>query len=63
MFVVFVLGVPLRCFVGMCSVGNLIYTAGVFDSVLQDANDFRSDTYNSIQLHSSGAEFQVTLGG
>lgn len=61
--VVVLFAVLFRGFVGIHSACHPIYTDGVFNSVLRDANDLGSDSYNSVRSKSTGAEFQVTLGG
>lgn len=60
-YLVFV--VSLRDFVGLCGVGHSIYADGIFVSVLYDADDLGSDTYNLVRSYSLVAEFRVTLGG
>lgn len=46
--IVFVLfAVSFRVLVGMCRAGHPIYTDGISDSFLQDANYFGSDAYIS----------------
>lgn len=44
--ITFVLLIHVFDLVRVCRAGYVIYTDGVFDSVLRDLDDFRPDTYN-----------------
>lgn len=47
--------------VRVCSAGHPIYPDCTFDSVLHDANNLGSKTYNSIQSQLARAKFRVTI--
>lgn len=51
------------CPLAVSSSSHHIYSGGIFDSVLHDANNFRSDTYHTILSQSIAAKFQVILDG
>lgn len=60
---VFLFAAPFSGLVEMCIGGHPIYIYGAFDSVSPDADNYESDTHNSIRSQSTEAEFRVTLGG
>lgn len=62
-FVLVVVAVPFCSFAKVCSAGHSIYTDCVFDSILNDVDDFRSDSYNLIRSQSRREAFRVALGG
>lgn len=59
-FVVFV--VPFHLFLEMCRAVYSAHADGCFDSSMHVSGDLGSDTYNSIQSHSIGVEFWITIG-